>query len=148
MLLLRPYISAYTYVLTSFCLQIGLGICMDLNPYEFTAPFTAYEFAQFHRTSSSSLLLCAMNWLAMADTLPALKLLHRHGDRDSSDDGTTGRIRRNGERAHVENMVGYWVARLQPLLGEQCVVVVANRVGEERGMSMLCVSGTCGTVYK
>lgn len=30
-------------------IRVGLGICMDINPYKFEASFTDYEFANFHK---------------------------------------------------------------------------------------------------
>lgn len=29
--------------------QVGLGICMDINPYRFEAPFDRFEWANFHK---------------------------------------------------------------------------------------------------
>ena len=30
-------------------IKVGHGICMDINPYEFTAPYEDFEFANFHK---------------------------------------------------------------------------------------------------
>ncbi|CAG8539362.1 6266_t:CDS:2 [Diversispora eburnea] len=37
--------------------KVGFGICMDLNPYQFKAPFDAYEFANFHLQQKVKILL-------------------------------------------------------------------------------------------
>ncbi|KAG0266237.1 Carbon-nitrogen hydrolase [Mortierella polycephala] len=42
--------------------QVGFGICMDVNPYQFKAPFTDFEFSNFHRAQKTDLLLCSMAW--------------------------------------------------------------------------------------
>ncbi|TPX71499.1 hypothetical protein SpCBS45565_g01145 [Spizellomyces sp. 'palustris'] len=43
--------------------KVGLGICMDLNPYRFMAPFDAYEFANFQVDNESQIILCSMAWI-------------------------------------------------------------------------------------
>lgn len=43
--------------------RTNIGICMDLNPYKFTAPFTAWEFANACYQQQSTLILCLMAWL-------------------------------------------------------------------------------------
>ncbi|KAG0241919.1 Carbon-nitrogen hydrolase [Actinomortierella wolfii] len=42
--------------------QVGFGICMDVNPYQFKADFTDFEFANFHLNHRSNLILCSMAW--------------------------------------------------------------------------------------
>lgn len=44
-------------------LKVQVGICMDLNPYKFTAPFEKYEFGQAALNNDASLVLCPMAWL-------------------------------------------------------------------------------------
>ncbi|ODQ77612.1 hypothetical protein BABINDRAFT_54011 [Babjeviella inositovora NRRL Y-12698] len=41
-----------------------IGICMDLNPYKFEAPFNKFEFASHAFSTDSSLILCPMAWLS------------------------------------------------------------------------------------
>jgi protein N-terminal amidase len=43
--------------------RIGFGICMDLNPKQFKAPFDKYEFANYHLENNSELLVLSMAWL-------------------------------------------------------------------------------------
>ncbi|KAG0326694.1 Carbon-nitrogen hydrolase [Podila horticola] len=42
--------------------KVGFGICMDVNPYQFKAPFAAFEFSSYHVEHKSTLLLCSMAW--------------------------------------------------------------------------------------
>ncbi|KAG0368433.1 Carbon-nitrogen hydrolase [Gamsiella multidivaricata] len=42
--------------------QVGFGICMDVNPYQFKASFLDYEFSNFHLKQNTNLLLCSMAW--------------------------------------------------------------------------------------
>ncbi|KAI8364997.1 carbon-nitrogen hydrolase [Choanephora cucurbitarum] len=43
--------------------QVGFGICMDLNPYQFKASFYQFEFANYHLQHQTDLILCSMAWL-------------------------------------------------------------------------------------
>lgn len=102
------------------------GICMDINPYRFEAPWTAWEFANRILDSKSQLVIISMAWLTQLDReeLDALGT--------KPDLGT----------------FNYWIQRFMPLFqrkmehadsgesedGEKRVVVVfANRAGEEGG---------------
>ncbi|KAF9578972.1 Carbon-nitrogen hydrolase [Lunasporangiospora selenospora] len=42
--------------------KVGFGICMDVNPRQFKAPFEAFEFSNFHLDQKSKLILCSMAW--------------------------------------------------------------------------------------
>lgn len=44
--------------------RINFGICMDLNPYQFKAPFNAFEFAMSCYQNQSNLIICPMAWLS------------------------------------------------------------------------------------
>lgn len=100
------------------------GICMDINPYRFEAPFTAWEFANRILDSRSQLVILSMAWLTHKDR-EQLNALGKKPDSDT---------------------FNYWIIRLMPLFrrhmehdggnpdGEKRVTVVfANRVGEEEG---------------
>ncbi|KAJ5573880.1 Carbon-nitrogen hydrolase [Penicillium hispanicum] len=120
----RPAPEEDKRVATSF------GICMDINPYKFEAPFTAFEFANRVLDSQSQLVILSMAWLTHAsrEELAAL-------------DG-----------APEMDTFNYWLLRLRPLFEKQMrhardldgqaagvdadapkklVVVFANRAGEE-----------------
>lgn len=54
-----PRHAAEKRVATSF------GICMDINPYKFEAPYTAWEFANRVLDSKSQLVILSMAWLTL-----------------------------------------------------------------------------------
>ncbi|CAI4045113.1 hypothetical protein SUVZ_10G2490 [Saccharomyces uvarum] len=41
----------------------SIGICMDLSPYKFKAPFNHFEFSSFCVDNNVELILCSMAWL-------------------------------------------------------------------------------------
>lgn len=85
---------------------------MDLNPHQFTAPWTLYELASYSLNSSAQLLVLSMAWLTHKTSS---ELLESPGDPD------------------LETL-SYWIERMVPLVkNHECeiVVVVANRCGEE-----------------
>ncbi len=91
------------------------GICMDINPYKFEAPWTAYEFANHAREARAKIVLLSMAWLT--------HLSHEElADQALAPDGNT---------------VAYWVERLRPLMDsstgaeQDAIIVCANRVGAE-----------------
>ena len=107
--------SNETRVATSF------GICMDINPYKFEAPWTKWEFANRVLDSKSQLVVLSMAWLTHS-TRQDLEALDGEPDMDT---------------------FNYWLQRFWPLMekemqhgGEgdspkQVVLVFANRAGEE-----------------
>ena len=97
----------------------NFGICMDLNPHRFTAPWEAYEFASHALTSGSELLVLSMAWLT---NLNALELAVHAREPDLS-------------------TLSYWVERLKPLVEaeKEIMTVCANRCGEEAGKNPLGV---------
>ena len=105
-------------------IKTTVGICMDINPYKFEAPWGAFEFAKTIEKASSSLILFASAWT------------NAHPD----DDAETKAI--VPDRTETWN---YWFNRLLPLFvdqekeGEEGILrprkrafVFANRVGVER----------------
>ncbi|CAP98873.1 Pc22g15850 [Penicillium rubens Wisconsin 54-1255] len=105
----------------------SLGICMDINPYKFEAPFTEWEFATRVLDSKSQLVILSMAWLTILsrEELDALK------DKPEMD------------------TFNYWLQRFWPLLQKKMehevdldggkaadspkkiVIVFSNRSGEE-----------------
>jgi protein N-terminal amidase len=93
---------------------VTAGICMDINPYKFEAPWTAYEFANHAKSSNAEVVVISMAWITR---LSAEEL---QGDPEQPDLDT----------------VAYWLERLQPLTasdesGKDVYVVCANRIGSE-----------------
>jgi len=92
-----------------------LGVCMDINPREFEAPWEAYELATAVKAHGSSLLLFASAWT------------NGHPDDDPA----------TFAPVDPRSVMTYWLNRLAPLVGEKRErhFVCANRVGEERGIT-------------
>ncbi|EGW33226.1 uncharacterized protein SPAPADRAFT_60562 [Spathaspora passalidarum NRRL Y-27907] len=44
--------------------KVNFGICMDLNPYQFKAPFNLLEFSTSCYNQHSQLIICPMAWLS------------------------------------------------------------------------------------
>jgi protein N-terminal amidase len=98
-------------------LQIAAGICMDINPYQFTAPWTAYEFTTHVQEAKAELVVLSCAWLTHISA-EDLKLMPTQPDLST---------------------LGYWVERFSPLFGpavgegeqNEVMVAIANRTGEE-----------------
>lgn len=92
---------------------VGHGICMDINPYKFTAPWSAYEFATTMLQGNVRLVVLSMAWLTR---LTPQELLV---EPDAPDMET----------------VAYWLERFRPFSEtaqkEDTIVVFANRCGTE-----------------
>lgn len=94
--------------------KAAAGICMDINPYRFEAPWTAYEFANHAREARAKVVVLSMAWLTRlnAEEVSSQAMVPDH------------------------DTVNYWVERLRPLFGPQgaeseAIVICANRTGEE-----------------
>ncbi|KAF2474235.1 N-terminal asparagine amidohydrolase-like protein [Lindgomyces ingoldianus] len=102
--------------------NVTLGICMDINPYKFTAPWTDYEFANTALQAGSPLVCVSMAWLCHL---------------------TPEELMQNPTQADFAT-VAYWVERFQPFVeksrdGQPVVVVLANRCGMEKEV---CYAGS------
>lgn len=93
--------------------NVAMGICMDLNPYKFEAPWNAWEFAYHILHRSANLVVLSMAWLTREDA------------RSYS---------RSPKEPDMETL-SYWLARLEPLIRaeteDEIIVVLANRCGSE-----------------
>ncbi|OTB18825.1 hypothetical protein K445DRAFT_19434 [Daldinia sp. EC12] len=91
----------------------SLGICMDINPYKFEAPFHAFEFAFHVLEMGSNLVVLTMAWLTRED----------------------GRMFSRMPNEPDLDTLTYWVTRLEPLIRaeseDEIIVVFANRCGIE-----------------
>ena len=99
-------------------LATSFGVCMDINPYRFEAPFTAWEFANRVLDSRSELVIVSMAWLTMLSR-EELDMLSNKPDMDTFQ---------------------YWIRRFWPLLekkmnNKRVIIVFSNRAGEEAGGS-------------
>jgi predicted amidohydrolase len=93
---------------------------MDLNPWEYKAPHSAYEFANYILRNDSELILILMAWLYPAEL-----------DRKCM--------------AFSESTLMYWMKRLDPIVWDTRirVVVCCNRTGEEEGAVYAGTSAVC-----
>lgn len=88
---------------------------MDINPYQFEAPWDKYEFATHALTGGAKLIVMSMAWLT---SLPKDEMTLEPGE-------------------PALETASYWLQRFSPLMeasvagGEDVVVVFSNRVGSE-----------------
>lgn len=101
--------------------KVTLGICMDINPYRFTSPWSDYELAATAISAQCSLICISMAWLCH---LTPTELAQDPGQPDVA-------------------TVAYWVERFQPLVEAQAekpvYIIMANRCGMEKGV---CYAGS------
>lgn len=96
--------------------KVVMGICMDLNNYNFTAPWTAWEFATHIVTSEANMAIVSMAW--------------------SSSDLTVEDVSGAAAAEPELSTLSYWVERLRPVVenkARKVIVVLANRCGIEPG---------------
>jgi protein N-terminal amidase len=128
------------------------GICMDINPYRFEAPYSAFEFAHRVLDSRSELVIVSMAWLTLL-TREELDALRGKPEMDT---------------------FNYWIQRFLPLIRERIayssnpdkdyttksltdggkdgveekriILVFANRAGEEDGIPLARYAGTSAII--
>jgi len=93
--------------------NVVIGICMDLNPYKFETPFSAWEFAFHVLHRQANLVILSMAWLTREDAR-SYSRMPKDPDMET---------------------LSYWLARLEPLIRAETegeiIVVFANRCGIE-----------------
>ncbi|GAB0136590.1 hypothetical protein EsDP_00004887 [Epichloe bromicola] len=91
----------------------SIGICMDLNPYKFEAPWHAFEFAFHVLEAESNIVIVSMAWMTRDDPR---------------------KFSRMPNNPDMETLT-YWITRLEPLIRaeseEEIIVVFCNRTGNE-----------------
>lgn len=91
-----------------------IGICMDLSPDRFEAPFEAYELSSFAVKNNAELLLCSMAWLDIGP----------QPDPNLTESGKS--------LEEVEEQLDHWTARCTPIWNlKNRTVAICNRVGVE-----------------
>ncbi|KAI1367479.1 carbon-nitrogen family protein [Xylaria arbuscula] len=94
--------------------NIAMGICMDINPYKFEAPWHAFEFAFHCLEVEANLVIVTMAWMTREDA-SVFSSVPQEPDMDT---------------------LTYWMARLEPLIRsenqEEIIVIFCNRAGIER----------------
>ena len=93
-------------------LKLGIGICMDINPYKFKSPFKKMEFANHCLNKNVDLIIFPTNWI------------------DSEPNDTS--------ELHKHDLWNYWMERMEPykkknLKNKKNVYMLcANRIGKEK----------------
>ncbi|KAF4942192.1 Protein N-terminal amidase [Colletotrichum fructicola] len=91
----------------------SIGICMDLNPYKFRAPWHAFEFGFHILHHESNFVIVSMAWMTREDSR-TFSRMPNEPDMDT---------------------LTYWVTRLEPLIRAEketeIIVVFCNRTGME-----------------
>lgn len=142
-------------------LKSCIGICMDLNPYQFTAPFDAYEFATAAAKASAELVIVPTAWMNSAwnehwtesqvqsfqqcYNAPAVSL--EQGDFPGGVSGASiltpapfpyAQEGKPSALEYAQHMMDpdaatarYWIMRMRPLWDSRANVVICNRSGME-----------------
>ena len=115
--------------------QVALGICMDINPHLFMAPWDKYEFASNALAAEVPLIVVSMAWLTR------LSLEELNGDRRQPD----------------TNSISYWIERFSPILDSRSrkptTIIFANRCGSEGealyagSSTIMCMQDGKVTIY-
>lgn len=131
----------------------NIGICMDLNPYKFEAPFNKFEFSMSSYSQRAKLLICPMAWLN-----PSSPSILDNEEFDKSDklelaQELESELKENLDSAEASwSTINYWILRFFPYLShkysimpkwfnnktsteanndEKVTVLCCNRVGVE-----------------
>ncbi|KAI5461278.1 hypothetical protein BGZ63DRAFT_404151 [Mariannaea sp. PMI_226] len=106
--------------------NVSIGICMDLNPYKFQAPWHAFEFANHVLRMDSNLVIVSMAWVTREDRR-RFTSLPNEPDMDT---------------------LTYWVTRLEPLIRadnqDEIIVIFCNRTGYEDDVTYAGTSAVIG----
>ena len=89
-------------------INIAAGICMDINPHKFQAPWEAFEFANHCLETGAKLVVLSMAWLTR------LEAEEMEAHRDQPDLST----------------VGYWIERFTPLHRAQLQLTEEPKKGD------------------
>lgn len=117
-------------VLTNF------GICMDLNPYKFEAPFNKFEFSAKCYHNKAKLIICPMAWLSSQS--PSIKT--ELTQEEKLDQAKQLKLLSDP----CNETINYWILRFFPFLKhkysffpkwwssrDKVSVLICNRVGKE-----------------
>jgi len=103
--------------------RVAMGICMDINPYKFQAPFKKCEFANHAMISGADLVVLSMAWSSLQLTPEDL---------------------RNHALEPDLATLSYWVSRFGPLQQKETssstILVIGNRCGTEHGTNYVGTS--------
>ncbi|PHH87839.1 hypothetical protein CDD83_8326 [Cordyceps sp. RAO-2017] len=104
----------------------SIGICMDLNPYKFEAPWHAFEFAHHVLEAGSNLVIVSMAWMTREDR---------------------GLFTGKPNEPDMDTLT-YWVTRMEPLIRsenqDEIIVIFCNRTGFEDDVTYAGTSAVIG----
>lgn len=106
--------------------RVGLGICSDIQPFEFIDP-RLFEFANFHRYMGSQIIVFSSSWCTNHPQDPASAFVNK------------------SEQTLRQETLQEWIERLAPLIGHDVHFICADRVGSE---DMALIGGAPGQVNK
>lgn len=127
----------------------NIGICMDLNPYKFEAPFGKFEFLLSCYQNMSRLILCPMAWLSpKSPSIQEDKSIVVPEQVQEVEIKYDTDLKQAGEETKVNqglwpdmSTVNYWILRFLPFLNHPGVdlpryynkvsLVCCNRSGQE-----------------
>lgn len=120
----------------------NIGICMDLNPYKFVAPFNEFEFSLLCWKNMSRLIIVPTAWLATDS--PSIKEDWTKEQKEAAASKWRKEFENNAVAdAKVPNMdlINYWILRFFPFLSHpmnemprlktKTHVILCNRTGIE-----------------
>ena len=143
--------SDHTYLkvqgLTKEMLRTSFGICMDLNPQYFTAPWRKYELATHTLETKASMLVVSTAWMtrlpSIFDNTDESTPLHtpiQPSSKSPTHQGAALCCALDSSNIPDHDSFSYWLERLSPLVTAErdVLVVVANRIGVESGIVRGC----------
>lgn len=126
-------------------IMTSIGICMDLNPYEFEAPFTDFEFASLCWQNNSKLIVVPTAWLSTES--PSIQEDWAAEKKKAAAEKFQARFKESPEspiedsKLPSQQMIDYWILRFFPFLSHPMngsprkshptTVVINNRTGIE-----------------
>lgn len=142
-------------------IKSSIGICMDLNPYKFEAPFNKFEFSNYCLNNDVKLVICPMAWLhskspSINEDLSKIEKLELAKKFKAQIDEIKGEYQINTDGDEIEtyddireyndlhkpdfNNLNYWILRFFPFMNhimkpdnyeDRATVLFCNRSGIE-----------------
>ena len=117
--------------------RTAFGICMDLNPRAFSAPWSDYELASHAIGTGARLLVLSAAWM---ESDPPTSTKEGAASAAPKDEKSAIEEERTWKAEPDVKTIEYWVSRLMPLIRreQRTIVVVANRTGRDEGEVRAC----------
>ena len=127
-------------------LRASIGICMDLNPYKFTAPFNDYEFATHCLDNDVELIICPMAWLH-SSSVTARDREDEHDESSSSSPDIDVKLKAISDSLKIENVPEYGSQGLFQIDIDNSKVT-ARKSAEELDSTTTTTTTTAGSQYR